>query len=189
MIVILLIQFQAWYSQAGDETEGGDTNTVYGVVDTMGTTYMYTMNMIQPSLATGILYTYIPSFHPGRIWAFSYSPVEYIALLAFAWQTSTLHSRVSPNRFTFRVWTPHLLQLGQDCWSLRTFVLREPIAQKDRRFCNDGQLQVVAWTGEVQDTKTDNVLLVLGRGGNPVDRALDVVGSKQIEGITSIDSI
>ena len=82
MIVILLIPFQARYSQAGDEMEGGDTNTVYGVMDTMGTTYMYTMNMIRPSLATGILYMYIPSFHPGRIWAFSYSPVEYIALLA-----------------------------------------------------------------------------------------------------------
>ena len=68
MIVILLIPFQARYSQAGDEMEGGDTNTAYGVMDTM--------NMIQPSLATGILYTYILSFHPGRIWAFSYSPVE-----------------------------------------------------------------------------------------------------------------
>ena len=76
MIVILLIQFQARYSQAGDEMEGGDTNTVYGGMDTMGTTYMYTMNTIKPSLATGILYTRILSFHQGRIWAFSYSPVE-----------------------------------------------------------------------------------------------------------------
>ena len=74
--------------------------------------------------------------------------------------------------------------MGRDCWSLRTVVLREPIAQKDRKFCDGGRR-----TGEVQDTKTDNVLLVLGRDGNPVDRALNVFGSKQVEGITSIGSV
>ena len=66
-------------------------------------------------------------------------------------------------------------------------VLREPVAQKDGRFGDGGQLQVVAWTGEVQDTKAVNVLLVLGRDGNPVDRAFDIVGGKQVEGITSVD--
>ena len=66
-------------------------------------------------------------------------------------------------------------------------VLREPVAQKDGRFGNGGQLQVVAWTGEVQDTKAVSVLLALGRDGNPVDRVLDIVRGKQVEGITSID--
>ena len=50
-----------------------------------------------------------------------------------------------------------------------------------------GQIEVVAWTGEVQDTKAVNVLLALGRDGNSVDCALDIFGGKQVQGITSVD--
>ena len=65
-------------------------------------------------------------------------------------------------------------------------VLREPIASKDRRFGNGRQSEVVAWTGEVQDTKAVNVLMALGRDGNSVDRAPDMVGGKRVQDITSV---
>jgi len=44
------------------------------------------------------------------------------------------------------------------------------------------------WTGEVQEAKTVNVLLVFGRDGNPMDGAFDVVSGEQAECITSVDS-
>jgi len=43
-------------------------------------------------------------------------------------------------------------------------------------------------TGEVQETKPVNVLLVSGRNRNPMDGALDIVSGEQIESITSVDS-
>ena len=51
------------YTQAGGEMEGGDTNTIHGVMDGVGTAYMYMTNMIQTSLATGFL----PEFGQFRI--------------------------------------------------------------------------------------------------------------------------
>ena len=69
-----MIQFQAG-TQTSGEMEGGDTNAIYGVMDSVGTAYIYMTNMIQTLLATGFLHKYILSFQPGRIWAFSYSPL------------------------------------------------------------------------------------------------------------------
>jgi len=43
-------------------------------------------------------------------------------------------------------------------------------------------------TGEVQETKAVNVLLVSGRDCNPMDGALDIVGGEQVESVTSVDS-
>lgn len=43
------------------------------------------------------------------------------------------------------------------------------------------------WTREIQETKTVNVLLVLGRDGNPMDGALDIVSGEQTESVASVD--
>lgn len=40
---------------------------------------------------------------------------------------------------------------------------------------------------EVQKAKTVDMLLVLGRDGNSVNGALDVVGGEQVEGVTGVD--
>ena len=47
-IIVPSIQFHA-STQASSEMESGDTSTVYGVMDSVGTVYMYMTNMIQTS--------------------------------------------------------------------------------------------------------------------------------------------
>ena len=64
----------------------------------------------------------------------------------------------------------------------------ESFTPEDWGFGNGGQLDVVVWTGEVQETKTVSVLLILGRDGNPMDGALDVVSGEQAERVAGIDS-
>ena len=44
------------------------------------------------------------------------------------------------------------------------------------------------WAGEVQETKTINVLRVFWRNRNPMDGALDIVSGEQVESVTSVDS-
>ena len=83
---------------------------------------------------------------------------------------------------------PHTFRSWDRVASRFKLVLREPIAEKDGRFGDGGQLNVVVWTGEVQETKAVDMLLVFGRDGNPVDGALDIVGGEQVESITGVDS-
>ena len=64
----------------------------------------------------------------------------------------------------------------------------ESLAPKDRRFSDGGQLNVVVWAREVQESKAVNMLLVFGRDGNPMDGALDIVSGEQVENVTSVDS-
>ena len=93
--------------------------------------------------------------------------------------TRGTHQKMA-GRSKFRL-RPHTFHSWNRVASRFELVLRKLVAQKDGRFGE--QLQVVGWTGEVQDTKAVNILLVLGRDGNPEDRALDIVGDKQVEGI------
>jgi len=77
---------------------------------------------------------------------------------------------------------------GRDWVSGRfELVLCESLTPKDGRFGNSGQLEVILWTGEVEDTKAVDVLLVLGRDSDPMDGALDIVSSEETESVTSVD--
>ena len=44
------------------------------------------------------------------------------------------------------------------------------------------------WTGEVQETKAVDVLLVSWRDRDPMDGALDIVSGEQVKSVTSVDS-
>ena len=57
-------------------------------------------------------------------------------------------------------------------------VLCESLTPEDGRFGDGRQLDVVLWTGEVQETKTVDVLLVFWRDSNSMNGALDVVSSE-----------
>lgn len=63
----------------------------------------------------------------------------------------------------------------------------EPFTPEDGGFGDGRQLDVVVWTGEVQKTKTVNVLLVFWRDGNPMNGALDVISGEQAESVTDVD--
>ena len=81
-IIVPPIQFHA-STQASSEMESGDTNPVYGVMDSVGTTYMYMTNMIQTSLATN--QTEFGHFRISR-------SNNHSCVGTFAWKTSTLHA-------------------------------------------------------------------------------------------------
>ena len=153
-----------------------------------GTTCMYTANTTQGAYDRFPSYVYFLSFHPGRIWAVWYSVLRepFVRNHFCLAKVHSIHIGKSPNigcpKIRFR--TFH----GRDgVASHFELVLREPLTAENGGVCDSGQLEVVVWTREVQETKTINVLLVFGRDGNPVDGAFDIVSGKQVEGVASVD--
>lgn len=63
----------------------------------------------------------------------------------------------------------------------------EPLPQKDGRFGDSGQPEIVLWTREVQETETVEVLLIFWRDNNSVNGTLDIASGEQVESVTSVD--
>ena len=80
---------------------------------------------------------------------------------------STLYTQIYQQTAEFSKFGSHAFHGWDGIASGVEPVLCESLTPEDRRFGDGRQFDVVVWTGEVQEAKTVNMLLVFGGDGNP----------------------